>query len=210
MAERDRGVEMKNVLIIGATGTLGSAVRQQLLKESNDHLTLFARSADQLDPNPQEQIIAGNVMNDADLDSAVKNQDAVFVALSGPLGVYAEKIIAAMKRQKVARLIFITSMGIYNEIPNSIGVGGNLEYNPVLRPYRDAADKIEATNLDYTIIRPGKFMRGPIDYEITLKGEPFGGKYVTISSITDLVLRLIANERLYCQESVGINTPPNH
>lgn len=46
MAERDRGVEMKNVLIIGATGTLGSAVRQQLLKESNDHLTLFARSAD--------------------------------------------------------------------------------------------------------------------------------------------------------------------
>lgn len=207
MAERDRGVEMKNVLIIGATGTLGSAVRQQLLKESNDHLTLFARSADQLDPNPQEQIIAGNVMNDADLDSAVKNQDAVFVALSGPLGVYAEKIIAAMKRQKVARLIFITSMGIYNEIPNSIGVGGNLEYNPVLRPYRDAADKIEATNLDYTIIRPGKFMRGPVDYEITLKGEPFGGKYVTISSIADLVLKLIANERLYCQESVGINTP---
>ena len=66
-----------------------------------------------------------------------------------------------MKRQKVARLIFITSMGIYNEIPNSIGVGGNLEYNPVLRPYRDAADKIETTDLDYTIIRPGKFMRGP-------------------------------------------------
>ena len=85
MAERDRGVGMKNVLIIGATGTLGSAVRQKLLKESNHHLTLFARSADQLDPNPQEQIIAGNVMNDADLDSAVKNQDAIFVALSGPL-----------------------------------------------------------------------------------------------------------------------------
>ena len=207
MAERDRGVGMKNVLIIGATGTLGSAVRQKLLKESNHHLTLFARSADQLDPNPQEQIIAGNVMNDADLDSAVKNQDAIFVALSGPLGVYAEKIIAAMKRQKVARLIFITSMGIYNEIPNSIGVGGNLEYNPVLRPYRDAADKIEATDLDYTIIRPGKFMRGPVDYEITHKGEPFGGKYVTISSIADLVLKLIDNEHLYCQESVGINTP---
>lgn len=206
MAERDRGVGMKNVLIIGATGTLGSAVRQKLLKESNHHLTLFARSADQLDPNPQEQIIAGNVMNDAD-HSAVKNQDAIFVALSGPLGVYAEKIIAAMKRQKVARLIFITSMGIYNEIPNSIGVGGNLEYNPVLRPYRDAADKIEATDLDYTIIRPGKFMRGPVDYEITHKGEPFGGKYVTISSIADLVLKLIANEHLYCQESVGINTP---
>lgn len=207
MAERDRGVGMKNVLIIGATGTLGSAVRQKLLKESNYHLTLFARAADQLDPNPQEQIITGNVMNDADLDSAVKNQDAIFVALSGPLGVYAEKIIAAMKRQKVARLIFITSMGIYNEIPNSIGVGGNLEYNPVLRPYRDAADEIEATDLDYTIIRPGKFMRGPVDYEITHKGEPFGGKYVTISSIADLVLKLIANKRLYCQESVGINTP---
>ena len=105
MAERDRGVGMKNVLIIGATGTIGSAVRQKLLKESNHHLTLFARSADQLDPNPQEQIIAGNVMNDADLDSAVKNQDAIFVALSGPLGVYCGRIV--MRQIKSKQLTWI-------------------------------------------------------------------------------------------------------
>lgn len=198
---------MKNVLILGATGTLGSAVRQKFLKNTDYHLTLFARSANQIDPHPQENIIAGNVMNAADLDKAMINQDAVFVALRGPLGVYAEQIIAAMNRNHVSRLIFITSMGIYNEIPNSIGTANNLEHKPALIPYRQAADAIEASDLNYTIFRPGWFMRGPINYVITQKGQPFGGQYATISSIADLVLRLVKDDRLYSRNSVGINTP---
>lgn len=36
---------MKNILIVGATGTLGSATSKALLSETDDHLTLFARSA---------------------------------------------------------------------------------------------------------------------------------------------------------------------
>lgn len=39
---------MTRVLIIGATGTLGSAVRQMLLDQTDDELTLFARSANQI------------------------------------------------------------------------------------------------------------------------------------------------------------------
>lgn len=198
---------MKNVLILGATGTLGSAVRQNFLKNTNYHLTLFARSANQIDPRPQEKVIAGDVMNAADLDQAMTGQNAIFVALRGSLGAYADRIIAAMKRNHVSRLIFITSMGIYNEIPSSIGASGNLEHNPILRPYREAADTIEASDLNYTIIRPGWFMRGPVGYKITHKGEPFGGQYVTISSIADLVLRLVKDDQLYSRDSVGINTP---
>ena len=34
---------MKRVLIIGATGTVGRAVRQTLIRETDAHLTLFAR-----------------------------------------------------------------------------------------------------------------------------------------------------------------------
>lgn len=198
---------MKNVLILGATGSLGSAVRQAFLRKTDDHLTLFARSADQIDPHPQETIIAGNVMNEADLDQAIAGQDAVFAALSGPLGEYAKQIVTAMKRNQVQRLIFITSMGIYNEIPSTIGASNNLEHKPRLKPYREAADIIEASDLAYTIIRPGWFMRGPVNYEITHKGEPFKGQYATISSIADLVLRLVSDDHLYLRESIGINTP---
>ena len=198
---------MTNVLIIGATGTIGGAVRQTLLKETDDNLTLFARGAGRLTVNDRETVIAGNVTDDGDLDKAMANQDAVFVALSGNLGEFAEKIVAAMDRNDVQRLLFITSMGIYNEIPASVGAGGNLSDNGVLAPYRKAADIVEASDLNYTVIRPGWFTNGPVNYEVTTKGQPFGGHNVSISSIADLVNRLINDDKLYSRDSVGLNTP---
>lgn len=199
---------MKNVLIIGATGTLGSAARQVILTNTDDKLTLFSRSADRLQiDKSREKTISGNVMNDADLDQVLQGQDAVFAALSGNLGTLADQIVKAMKRNKVSRLIFITSMGIYNEIPASVGTEGNLKFNPVLQPYRDAADVIEASNLNYTIIRPGWFTNGPVDYEVTRKGEPFGGHNVSVSSIADIVRKLVDDDQLYSRDSIGVNTP---
>lgn len=199
---------MQRVLIIGATGNVGSDVRETLLQETNDYLTLFSRSANRLKLNSErETAIAGNVTNNTDLDKAMKDQDAVFVALSGNLPLFARHIVDAMKRNKVNRLIFISSMGIYNEISASIGENGNLKYNPILQSYRDAADIVEASGLNYTVIRLGWFTSGPVDYEVTHKGEPFGGHDVSIASIADLVKRLVQDSNLYSKESVGINTP---
>lgn len=200
---------MKNVLIIGATGTLGSAARQAILAGTDDKLTLFARSANRIRINDdsRETLISGNVMSDADLDKAMSGQDAVFAALSGNLGAYAEKIITAMDRNNVSRLVFITSMGIYDEIPASIGASGNLSSNPILQTYRDAADEIEASDLNYTIVRPGWFTGGPVNYQVTRKGEPFGGHDVSVSSIADIVMKLIEDDTLYSRDSIGVNTP---
>lgn len=39
---------MTNVLIIGATGTIGEAVRETLLRETDDTLTLFSKDAGEL------------------------------------------------------------------------------------------------------------------------------------------------------------------
>ena len=200
---------MKNVLIIGATGTLGSAARQAILAGTDDKLTLFARSANRIRINDdsRETLISGNVMSDADLDKAMSGQDAVFAALSGNLGAYAEKIITAMDRNNVSRLVFITSMGIYDEIPASIGASGNLSSNPILQTYRDAADEIEASDLNYTIVRPGWFTGGPVNYQVTRKGEPFGGHDVSVRSIADIVMKLVDDDTLYSRDSIGVNTP---
>lgn len=200
---------MKNVLIIGATGNLGSAARQAILAGTDDQLTLFARSANRLQINDdsREKVISGNVMNDADLDKAMAGQDAVFAALSGNLGAYAKQIVAAMDRNQVSRLVFITSMGIYDEIPASVGASGNLSSNPVLQTYRDAADEIEASDLNYTIVRPGWFTDGPVNYEVTRKGEPFGGHDVSVSSIADIVMKLVNDDTLYSKDSIGVNIP---
>lgn len=197
---------MKKILIIGATGTIGNAVRQTLLNETDDQLTLFARSANRLNASDREKVIAGDVTKDDDLDKAIAGQDAVFVSLSGNLGKFAKKIVAAMDRNNVSRLLFITSMGIYDEIPASIGASGNLSSNSMLRSYREAADVVEGSDLNYTVIRPGWFTNGPVDYEITRKGEPFGGHDVSISSIADFVKNAIADDSYYSHDSVGLNT----
>lgn len=199
----------KNVLIIGATGMLGTAATKAILSGTDDHLTLFARSANRIKitDSDREALINGDVMNSADLDKAFQGQDVVFTALSGDLGSFAKSIVSAMDRNNVKRLIFITSMGIYNEIPASVGASGNLASNPGLQPYRDAADVIETSDLNYTIIRPGWFTTGPVNYDVTQKGEPFGGHDVSISSIADLVKKLVNDDQLDSRDSVGINTP---
>ena len=195
----------KRVLIIGATGSIGSKVRKTLLQTTNYKLTLFSSSAGNLPITPNREIgVSGNVMNKNDLMKVIKNQDVVFAALSGDLGTMAKNIVQVMEANSVKRLIFISSMGIYNEIPRSIG-GGNLNENSMLRPYREAADVIESSGLDYTVIRPGWFDEGSDNYEITRKGEKFKGHDVSRQAIANLVVKCINGFGI--GESLGINRP---
>lgn len=198
----------KNVLIIGATGSLGRVLRPYLLENTDDKLTLFSRSASRIRDidEARERVVEGDVYNAAALDAAMQGQDAVFAALTGNLEDMARDIVASMDRTGVKRLIFITSMGTLNEIP-AWGAAGNVENAPMLEDYRNAGDVVAASDLDYTIIRPGWYDNGPVDYEVTREGEPFGGHDVSRKSIADLVMRLIADPELYSRENIGINTP---
>ena len=197
----------KRILIIGATGSIGSKLRKTLLSKTDYKLTLFSTSANRLQINPNREVaISGDVNNKNDLTRAIQNQDVVFAALSGSLGRMAKSIVEVMERSPTRRLIFISSMGIYNEIPRSIG-GGNLNENSMLRPYREAADVIEASTLDYTIIRPGWFDEGSDNYEITRKGEAFKGNDISRQAIANLVLNLIQQSGFGIRESLGINRP---
>ena len=197
----------KRILILGATGSIGSKLRKTLLEKTDYKLTLFSTRANRLQINQNREVaISGDVNNQKDLSRVIQNQDVVFAALSGALGKMAKNIVTAMQNSQTKRLIFISSMGIYNEIPRSIG-GGNLNENSMLRPYREADDVIEASNLDYTIIRPGWFDEGSDNYEITRKGEAFKGHDVSRQAIANLVLKLIQNNGFGIRESLGINRP---
>ncbi len=197
----------KRVLIIGATGSIGQKLRKTLLEKTDYKLTLFSTRANTIRTVAQREIaVSGNVNNKNDLIKVINNQDVVFAALSGDLGTMAKNIVQVMESSPVRRLIFISSMGIYNEIPRSIG-GGNLNENSMLRPYRQAADVIEASSLDYTIIRPGWFDEGSDNYEVTRKGEAFKGHDVSRQAICNLVLKLIQQNGLGIRESLGINRP---
>lgn len=97
------------------------------------------------------------------------------------------------------------AVGIYNEIPADIDDDDNLDNEPAQEPNRKAVDIIETSDLNYTVLRPGYLRDGSADdYVITLKGEPAKGYTSTISSVIELVKKLIADEKIYSRQSVSI------
>lgn len=192
---------MKNVLILGANGSLARVTTQYLLNNSELHLRLYLRNAPRL-KNPDTSrvdIVDGDVMDYQKLVAAMKGQDVVYANLNGNMKAAAENIANAMYASGLKRLIFISSMGIYGEVPGE-------RYSSILDPYRDSAAVVEASNLDYTVIRPGWFTnQDVVDYQITRKGEPFQGHDVSRKSIADLIMQLIQTPNLYVHDSIGIS-----
>ena len=58
-----------------------------------------------------------------------------------------------MDRDGIKRLIWISSLGVYDEVPGKFGEWNKNILGSYLTTYRAAADVITASDLDYTIIR---------------------------------------------------------
>ena len=193
---------MTNVLILGANGQLARHTTRVFLRDTDAKLTLYLRRASRLsNPDPARvTIVEGDVLHLPTLTPAMNGQDVVYANLSGTMKEQAECIILAMHAAGVKRLIFISSMGIYGEVPGE-------RYASVLDPYRDSAAVIEASDLDYTILRPGWFTRdAAIDYRITQKGEPFQGHDVSLNSLSDLIVKLACNPTMAVRRSLGVSS----
>lgn len=203
---------MTKVLIIGATGSVGSVVVSELLKKTKADLVLASRHPQNImvtDPT-RETTVKLNVTNDQELREALAGVDFVFASLAGRMATFAKHLVKMMDQVGVKRLVFITTMGIYKEIPRWLGHSPNPYLNPVLRPYRRAADVIEKSNLDYTILRPGWYDNGDANYELTKKGQPFGGHDVSRYAIADVVAKMVKDPSFGIRESYGINRPQAH
>jgi uncharacterized protein YbjT (DUF2867 family) len=190
---------MKNVIIIGASGSLAQYVIEVLQERQDVRLTLFLRNKIKLKNSLLQNvtIVEGDVMNYAVLKDAIKGQDIVYVNLAGNLEAMANNIATAMHESGVQRIIAISSIGIYDS-----------PMKPVLIPYRKLADEIETSGLDYTILRPDWFTNADeVDYEITQKGEPEKGRAVSRKSIAAFVAKTIDNPTRYSRQNVGISKP---
>ena len=198
---------MKNILLLGATGPAGSALTKKLLTDTDCHLTLFARHAkDMYSDTERITVINGNANNIKELKAAVQGQDVVYCAISGDaLPQIAENIVSTMEEIGVKRLIFMGAVGIYNEIPDEIDGEDNLDNEPAQIPNRKAVDMVEASNLNYTILRPGYLRNGnEDDFVLTVKGEAAKGYITPIPALVKFAMQLIMNDTLYSRESVSI------
>ncbi|WP_176585604.1 SDR family oxidoreductase [Priestia megaterium] len=194
---------MSNVLILGANGSIARYAIDMFLNNTDAQLTLYLRNSRRLkdmDSN-RVRVIEGDVLNLEQLKEAMMGKDVVYANLAGDLEKYAKNIVEAMDTTGVKRLIFIGSMGIYDEVPGE-------KYGSVLEPYRKSVAIIEASDLDYTILRPAWFTnKNEIDYETTQKGESFKGYEVSRKSVADLVVKLAVTPELEVRRSLGVNKP---
>lgn len=187
--------DMKKIIIIGATGSLAQYVIERAERLENTELTLFARNTSRIKSSEGAKLVQGDAMNVDDLRNAIAGQDVVYVNLAGDLDTMSQNIITAMKDTGVSRVVAISSIGIYDSPLQSI-----------LVPYRKLADNIEASGLDYTIIRPNWFTSAnEVDYHITEKPEKEVGGAVSRKSIADLVVKIFENPALYQNKNIGIS-----
>ena len=87
-------------------------------------------------------------------------------------------------------------------MPGAFGKWNNDNIGPYLPPYKKAADIIEASSLDYTVLRPAWLTNNDeIEYETTVKGENFKGTEVSRKSVAALGLEIIENPSIHVKES---------
>jgi len=131
------------------------------------------------------------------LKEAVVGQNIVYANLSGDLEAMAKNNVKVMEETGVRKLIFISSIGIY-DVPLS----------SALKPYWKAADVIEASDLEYTILRPTWFTNAnEVDYEITGKGEPEKGSVISQKSLATFITKIMESPEDYFRKNLGINKP---
>jgi uncharacterized protein YbjT (DUF2867 family) len=201
---------MTNVLILGASGQIARWAVQMLGEHQNVRQTLLVRDAAKLAGNEpaNASVVIGDVLDKKLLPRIMDGQDIVYVNLAGDVDVQTEHVLAAMKAANVKRLIFVNSLGIYDEVPGKFGDWNRREIGQYLPPYRRSADLIEASDTDYTILRAAWLQdKDEVSYEITRRDEPFKGTEVSRKSVAALVTELVAHPDRLVRANVGVNKP---
>lgn len=206
----------KQILILGATGQIAGHAIKALLENSNDHLLLFTRHPQHFTNINEDRttVIKGDTLKPGELDAAVAQADAVYANLRNPeIAQQARNIVQAMDKYGVKQLVWISSIGIYDEVPGKFGEWNNAELgggqtDSYLGTYRQAADVVTNSDLDYTIIRPAWLTnKDEVDYETTERGQSFKGTEVSRKSIGNFVAKILENPVLYARKDFGVDKP---
>lgn len=197
------------VLVLGASGAIARHVISFLLKNENIELTLFARNTEHITSfKSSAKIIKGDALSKEDISNAIKGQDIVYANLSGAVDQMAKVIVEAMNTNGVKRLVFVAALGIYNEVAGKFGEWNNRMIGSELVKYRKAANVIEKSSLDYTIVRPSWLTdKDETDYETSQKGEKFTGTEVARKAVGAYITDIILHPEKDVRASVGVQKP---
>lgn len=191
-----------NIAIIGATGKFGRLFTAKLLANPNYHITAISKSAEKIfEESFRVTPISMDATNQKELKKGLEDIDIVYCAVTGTDQPAIARNLAELN---VKRVIFMTVVGIYNELEGE-GAEFNVDNESEQIPNRNAANIIEKSGLDYTILRSGYLIHGDDDdYAITKKGETPKGYVSTFESVEKIALEIIENPKLYLKESISV------
>jgi uncharacterized protein YbjT (DUF2867 family) len=205
------------VLILGATGGTGRELVKQALGHGHT-VRAVARNPEKVKTvHPRLEVVQGDIGDPKSLTAALKGQDAVLSAVGvndrKPNTVLSDgvrNLLTAMKRQKVKRLIFVSSLGV-GDSKGQLGPMYNLVLLPTLLKHifadKEIAEQaIRDSDADWTIVRPG-----------SLNNKLLTGKYragpdaakkrwfprIARADVADFMLDTLEHNR-YIREAPGI------
>lgn len=160
------------LLVIGGTGGTGKHIMSQALVAGHEVTALVRKPKKVTMIHPALHVHRGDVLNPESLEKACMGQDAVISALGHKkfiipttiLSRGTQNILSAMQSHGIPRLICITALGI-NDSRFRLGLYYTLFVHPFILffYFRDKEKQeklIQASELDWTIVRPGQLTNG--------------------------------------------------
>jgi uncharacterized protein YbjT (DUF2867 family) len=206
------------VLVLGATGGSGRAAVEALVARGHE-VTAFARGAAEFPAGVRTAI--GDATVAADVDRAVRGQDAVVVTLGiaeSPLRVRlrgsagtpmdvrsrgTEHVVTAMRAHGVRRLVVQSSYGV-GPTRDRLPLSSRLVFALLLRPQIDDTERQERvvrdSGLDWTLVQPVTLTNGDEPATWSTDGQTEGmavqGKRVSRRALGVLLADAVADAGL--------------
>jgi len=203
------------VLILGGTGATGRHLCEKAAAAGHAVTALVRDSAAAKLPLPGVAIRQGHPTSEADVTAVMAGNDAVLSALGprqgrDPVCVgAAQAVIAAMKKQGVKRLIWISAGGVGDSAPQIIRasfVFGRIIMPLFLRgPYANharAEELIRSSALDFTVVRPVQLVDGPTNRKavaVPIGAQTLGSLKVARSAVAAFMVEELAARKLVGQ-----------
>ncbi|MEQ9490465.1 MAG: SDR family oxidoreductase [Alphaproteobacteria bacterium] len=205
-----------NVIVFGASGTLGRHVVDQALAQGHT-VTAFSRQPRKPETEtPNLSLVADDVLDLRSVQAAMAGQDAVVVALGagrkgGIRSTGTETVIAAMKHHGISRLICLSTLGAGDSRSMLTFFWKRIMFGLLLREaYADhqAQEKIVSdSGLDWTLVRPAAFTDGPVTGSYR-HGFPNTEKGLTLkisrADVADFMLRQLSGTD-YLRRAPGLS-----
>ncbi|SDW68510.1 NAD(P)-dependent oxidoreductase [Paenibacillus sp. CF384] len=206
------------IIVFGASGRTGQEVVRQAL-EQGQAVTAFVRSPQKLNidlpgrGDAKLRYMQGDALDREAVSRAIEGHDSVVSCLGTKgfsrgesLSEMTANLIAGMQKHDVGRISYVASAGIYKEIPGVTGFLVQLLLRQVLANHRKAADALEASGLQWTIVRPLQLVNGRLrgEYLEARHGVPSGKGRISRADVAHFLLRTL-KDMTYVNQSVALS-----